>query len=51
MTGSQNPIEYGVDMSREPSRPDYRLPRAAKWAIPRAVADSGGGTISFRKSH
>src|SRR5258708_40339955 len=33
-------------MTQEPtSKPDYRLPTASKWAVPHAVADSGGGTI------
>jgi uncharacterized protein YndB with AHSA1/START domain len=33
-------------MAQEPSnKPDYRLPTAARWAVPRAVADAGGGTI------
>ena len=33
-------------MAQEPSsKPDYRLPTAAKWAAPRAVADGSGGTI------
>lgn len=27
------------------SKPDYRPPTAAKWAVPRAVADGCGGTI------
>ncbi len=27
------------------TKPDYRLPTAAKWVAPRAVADGGGGTI------
>ena len=32
-------------MTQQPrSNPDYRLPTAAKWAVPRAVA-GGGGTI------
>jgi uncharacterized protein YndB with AHSA1/START domain len=36
----------GDDMTQEPSsKPDYRLPTAAKWAVPRAVADGSGGTI------
>lgn len=26
-------------------KPDFRLPTASKWAVPRAVADGGGGTI------
>lgn len=35
-----------INMAQEPSsKPDYRLPTAANWAVPRAVADGSGGTI------
>lgn len=35
-----------INMGQEPSsKPDYRLPTAANWAVPRAVADGSGGTI------
>ena len=32
-------------MSPELKKPDYRLPTAAKWNVPRTVADGSGGTI------